>query len=304
MKRVSYLLFLTILMLVSCGKSAEQQASEQQAKKKAELAKYQAAFKVAVMPTLDCLPAHLLKDSLLYDTAKVDIRLKEYNAQMDCDTAMIRHRVQAAFSDLVRTERLKRRKKVLMHYLTSTNASWKLIADRQSKVMKLAQLSDKILAMTRFSATDLFTDKVLKKAEPKYKVFRAQINDVFVRLKMLANHEIDAYWFQEPQATVAMQGDNILLYDTSESGISLGVLAIMDNEDRSSQETAFAEAYNKAIELINERGVKYYAALIKKYMGLTDAQVNALPTIKYTKTERPRQVDLLKAMDYVAKIRQ
>ncbi|EIM32002.1 MAG: ABC transporter substrate-binding protein [Prevotella bivia] len=304
MKRVSYLLFLTILMLVSCGKSAEQQASEQQAKKKAELAKYQAAFKVAVMPTLDCLPAYLLKDSLLYDTAKVDIRLKEYNAQMDCDTAMIRHRVQAAFSDLVRTERLKRRKKVLMHYLTSTNASWKLIADRQSKVMKLAQLSDKILAMTRFSATDLFTDKVLKKAEPKYKVFRAQINDVFVRLKMLANHEIDAYWFQEPQATVAMQGDNILLYDTSESGISLGVLAIMDNEDRSSQETAFAEAYNKAIELINERGVKYYAALIKKYMGLTDAQVNALPTIKYTKTERPRQVDLLKAMDYVAKIRQ
>ena len=285
-------------MLVSCGKSAEQQASEQQAKKKAELAKYQAAFKVAVMPTLDCLPAYLLKDSLLYDTAKVDIRLKEYNAQMDCDTAMIRHRVQAAFSDLVRTERLKRRKKVLMHYLTSTNASWKLIADRQSKVMKLAQLSDKILAMTRFSATDLFTDKVLKKAEPKYKVFRAQINDVFVRLKMLANHEIDAYWFQEPQATVAMQGDNILLYDTSESGISLGVLAIMDNEDRSSQETAFAEAYNKAIELINERGVKYYAALIKKYMGLTDAQVNALPTIKYTKTERPRQVD------YVAKIRQ
>ena len=304
MKRVSYLLFLTILMLVSCGKSAEQQASEQQAKKKAELAKYQAAFKVAVMPTLDCLPAYLLKDSLLYDTAKVDIRLKEYNAQMDCDTAMIRHRVQAAFSDLVRTERLKRRKKVLMHYLTSTNASWNLIADRQSKVMKLAQLSDKILAMTRFSATDLFTDKVLKKAEPKYKVFRAQINDVFVRLKMLANHEIDAYWFQEPQATVAMQGDNILLYDTSESGISLGVLAIMDNEDRSSQETAFAEAYNKAIELINERGVKYYAALIKKYMGLTDAQVNALPTIKYTKTERPRQVDLLKAMDYVAKIRQ
>ena len=256
------------------------------------------------MPTLDCLPAYLLKDSLLYDTAKVDIRLKEYNAQMDCDTAMIRHRVQAAFSDLVRTERLKRRKKVLMHYLTSTNASWKLIADRQSKIMKLAQLSDKILAMTRFSATDLFTDKVLKKAEPKYKVFRAQINDVFVRLKMLANHEIDAYWFQEPQATVAMQGDNILLYDTSESGISLGVLAIMDNEDRSSQETAFAEAYNKAIELINERGVKYYAALIKKYMGLTDAQVNALPTIKYTKTERPRQVDLLKAMDYVAKIRQ
>lgn len=303
MKRVSYLLFLVILVLAGCGKSADQQALEQQAKKKAQLAQYQSAFKVAVMPTLDCLPAYLLKDSLLYDTAKVTILLKAYNAQMDCDTAMLNHRVQAAFSDLVRTERLKRKKKVLLHYLTSTNASWKLIADRQSKITKPSDLSDKIVAMTRFSATDLFTDRVLKKAKPKYKVFRVQINNVFIRLKMLTNHEIDAYWFQEPQATVAMQADNVLLYDTSESGINLGVLAIIDHEDRSEQEAAFAEAYNKAVEQINERGIKHFAPLIKKYMGLTDAQVEALPTIKYTTIARPRQVDLLKAMDFVATIK-
>lgn len=34
---------------------------------------YEAAFKVGVMPTMDCLPIYLLKDSLLYDTTKVDI---------------------------------------------------------------------------------------------------------------------------------------------------------------------------------------------------------------------------------------
>ena len=98
------------------------------------------------MPTLDCLPAYLLKDSVLYDTTKVDIRLKQYNAQMDCDTAMAGGSVQAAFSDLVRTERLKHRQKVLMHYLTDTNLNWQLIADRSSKLKKLSDLSDKIIA--------------------------------------------------------------------------------------------------------------------------------------------------------------
>lgn len=303
MKYINYLFFLFFSVLVSCSKSKDRQASELQHIKEEQLAKYKAAFKVAVMPTMDCLPAYLLRDSLLYDSSKVDVILKEYNAQMDCDTAMLYHRVQAAFSDLVRTERLKKRKKLLLHYLTSTNASWKLIADRQAKVIKPADLSDKIVAMTRFSATDFFTDKVVYKAKPKYNVFRVQINDVFVRLRMLANHEIDAYWFEEPQATVAMQGDNVLLYDTSESGISLGVLAIMDNENRSAQEAAFAEAYNNAVKLINKHGVKYFAGLIKKYMGLTDAQIEALPNIKYSTVEPPRKVDLLSIKSFVENIK-
>ena len=195
MKRINYLLILAVLTLVSCGKSDKELQAERQAQKLAEREAYQKAYKIAVMPTMDCLPAYLLKDSLLYDTAKVDIRLCWFNAQMDCDTAMIGGSVQAAFSDLVRTERLKHRNKVLMHYLTDTNLNWQLIADKDSKLKQLSDLSDKIVAMTRFSGTDLLTDMAVKKAKPKYQVFRVQINDVLVRLAMLQNHEIDAYWF-------------------------------------------------------------------------------------------------------------
>ena len=203
MKRINYLLILAVLTFVSCGKSDKELQAERQAQKLAEREAYQKAYKIAVMPTMDCLPAYLLKDSLLYDTAKVDIRLCRFNAQMDCDTAMIGGSVQAAFSDLVRTERLKHRNKVLMHYLTDTNLNWQLIADKDSKLKQLSDLSDKIVAMTRFSGTDLLTDMAVKKAKPKYQVFRVQVNDVLVRLAMLQNHEIDAYWFAEPQITKA-----------------------------------------------------------------------------------------------------
>ena len=112
MKCINYLLLLVALMVVSCGKSDKELQAERQAKMQAEREAYQKAYKIAVMPTMDCLPAYLLKDSLLYDTAKVDIRLCRFNAQMDCDTAMIGGSVQAAFTDLVRAERLKHRSKV------------------------------------------------------------------------------------------------------------------------------------------------------------------------------------------------
>ena len=300
MKCINYLLILAVLTFVSCGKSDKELQAERQAQKLAEREAYQKAYKIAVMPTMDCLPAYLLKDSLLYDTAKVDIRLCRFNAQMDCDTAMIGGSVQAAFSDLVRTERLKHRNKVLMHYLTDTNLNWQLIADKDSKLKQLSDLSDKIVAMTRFSGTDLLTDMAVKKAKPKYQVFRVQVNDVLVRLAMLQNHEIDAYWFAEPQITKALAADNNSLFNSEDAGVRLGVVAIMDKVRRQDEEAAFAEAYDKAVEQINKNGVKYYSALIQKYMKVDESVVRALPDIKYTKIGPPRKADLLMARNFLS----
>lgn len=300
MKRINYLLILAVLTFVSCGKSDKELQAERQAQKLAEREAYQKAYKIAVMPTMDCLPAYLLKDSLLYDTAKVDIRLCRFNAQMDCDTAMIGGSVQAAFSDLVRTERLKHRNKVLMHYLTDTNLNWQLIADKDSKLKQLSDLSDKIVAMTRFSGTDLLTDMAVKKAKPKYQVFRVQVNDVLVRLAMLQNHEIDAYWFSEPQITKALSADNNSLFNSEDAGVHLGVVAIMDKVRRQDEEAAFAEAYDKAVEQINKNGVKYYSALIQKYMKVDESVVRALPDIKYTKIGPPRKADLVMARNFLS----
>lgn len=300
MKRINYLLILAVLTFVSCGKSDKELQAERQAQKVAEREAYQKAYKIAVMPTMDCLPAYLLKDSLLYDTAKVDIRLCRFNAQMDCDTAMIGGSVQVAFSDLVRTERLKHRNKVLMHYLTDTNLNWQLIADKDSKLKQLSDLSDKIVAMTRFSGPDLLTDMAVKKTKPKYQVFRVQINDVLVRLAMLQNHEIDAYWFAEPQITKALSADNNSLFNSEDAGVHLGVVAIMDKVRRQDEEAAFAEAYDKAVEQINKNGVKYYSALIQKYMKVDESVVRALPDIKYTKIGPPRKADLLMARNFLS----
>ena len=76
-------------------------------------------------------------------------------------------------------------------------------------------------------------------------------------------------------------------------------MAVMDKVRRQEEEAAFASAYDKAVELINKNGVKYYSALIQKYMKVDEAVVRSLPDIKYTKIGPPRKVDLLMARNYL-----
>ena len=108
------------LVLFSCGQSYEETKRQTRAQRLRQAREDSAALKVAVMPTLDCLPVYLAKDHHLFDTV-VDIRLKHFTAQMDVDTALMNKRVEVGVTDLVRAERMKHQGDSL-RYLTATNA--------------------------------------------------------------------------------------------------------------------------------------------------------------------------------------
>jgi NitT/TauT family transport system substrate-binding protein len=143
----------TICLLAGCGQSYEETkriVHQQRVKQQREDS---AAMKVAVMPTLDCLPIYLAEDHQLFDTV-VDIRLKHFTAQMDVDTALMNNRVELGVTDLVRAERMMQQG-AKIEYLTATNAYWQLVSNRVARITDLKHLDDKMLAMTRYSVTDL-----------------------------------------------------------------------------------------------------------------------------------------------------
>ena len=110
MERIKYLLLFAAITLVGCQVSDEEDSLIGKRKNKVEEVAYARAFKVGVTPTMDCLPIFLLKDSNLYNPDNIDIRLKEYSSQLNCDTAMQNGRVQASVTDLIRAEYLKEEK--------------------------------------------------------------------------------------------------------------------------------------------------------------------------------------------------
>ena len=300
-----FLIVAIISLIVGCGQSYEETKRLNQAQRLKLFREDSAALKVAVMPTLDCLPVFVAKERQLFDTA-VDIRLKQFTAQMDCDTALMRNRVEGSVSDLVRAERMMK-SGVPIKYWASTNAYWLLVSNRQQRINDLKHLDDKMVAMTRYSVTDLLSDMVVDSAKLKpERVFRIQINDVNVRLKMLENNEMDALLVTEPYATQAILAKNKVLFDTRKSDMQMGVFVFrtegMDDKNRQHQMKVFQEGYNEACDSINKYGVRNYRDVIRKYCVVTEQTLKNLPdTLKFQHAAPPRQIDIERAQKWLSK---
>lgn len=279
---------LTALLFACNGKgNAPQNQSERQKTNDSTL-------RIAVMPTLDCLPLYVADATGLFGEEHINVRLMKYTAQMDCDTAILRGRVQGVFTDLVRAQRLQQ-KGANLHEVGATNLHWQLISNRNARIKDVRQLGDKMVGMTRFSATDFLTADLIDRSKPKNEVFRIQVNNVFIRLKMLVGYEIDAAFMPEPQATVARMGKNNVLADTKTKDIRLGVavfsMAAKDQKKVRQALPAFVKAYDRACDSLNIRGIQHYADLLKTHFQLNDAAVKALPKTAFAKMSAVREKD-------------
>ena len=302
MKKILCIIFACVL-LASCSESFEEKQRISRAERIRLAKEDSAALKIGVLPTMDCLPLYVAKERRLFDTLGVDIRLKPYNSQIDCDAALLKGRLEGTVTDLVKGEGMKQ-KGTALRYATATSARWQFVANRLTRINELKQLTDKLVAMARFSATHLLAELCIDSARLKRDdVFLVQINDPNICLKMLQNNELDAMLLPEPQATSARLWKNPVLFDTEQRDIRLGVIAfrekVLQGKERSRQYAAFLKGYNAAVDSINRYGIQSYAPLVKKYMKVDEKTIRQLPKIKYTHIVAPREKDVLRAQKWL-----
>lgn len=296
--KTKYILFflLASILFMGCGRSYKEE-QKQSAKERLKLYREDSlALKVAVLPTLDCLPMLIAREYNLFDSLGADVRLKNYTAQMDCDTALAKGRVELAITDLIRAERLIRQGTKLT-YLTATNTYWQFFTNRIARLKEMKQLDDKMIAMTRYSATDYLARRAMDSVKIKHdKVFFVQINDVNIRLNMLINNEMDAMLLTEPQATVARIARNPVLMDSRKLNVNLGAIVFrtkaIGDRRRKKQLNIFVKAYNQACDSINKNGLKHYRKLICKYYHVKENVVDSIPMIKYNHVNYPKLRDI------------
>lgn len=293
-------------IIAACGPSVEEQKRISQEERLKAWRKDSAALKIAVLPTLDCLPLYVAAEQRMFDSLGVDIRLKHFKAQMDCDTAIVRGRVEGMVTDLVRAERLQQQGTPLI-YKTATQTYWQLVTNPLARIKQLKQLDDKMIAMTRYSATDLLADWAVDSAKLQTeRVFRIQLNDVSVRLSMLQTGTMDALLLTEPQATQARLLKAPVLMDSRKLGLQLGAFAFsqkaLKDTTRQRQVEAFVQAYNKACDEINAHGVAHYRKLLEQHCGIKAHQADSLPKdIRFEQAAAPRQQDIDKAREWLKK---
>ena len=292
-----------VAFMSACGNSYQETKRLSRLERQRLAKEDSAALKIAVMPTLDCLPLYVAREYKWFCDGKTDIRLKYFTSQIDCDTAILNGRVEGAVSDLVRVARMNKSGAKVKPQI-ATAAYWQLFTNRNSRIRQLNQLDDKMVAMTRYSVTDMLADHVVDSAKLKSeRVFKVQINDVNVRLQMMLNNEMDAMFVPEPQATLARLAKHKVLLDTRKMNWHMGVIAFrekpMKDVDRKRQYDVFVKAYNQACDSINKNGIARYAHLMEKYCRTRSAVLDSIPKTKFPHAVGPREKDVLRAEKYI-----
>lgn len=287
---------LSALILSACGQSYEEAQKQSKAEHDKKMKEDSLALKIGVLPTLDCLPLYVAQEQCLFDTAKADIRLKPFMSQIDCDAALTAEKTEGCITDLVRGQHMKA-KGTRLDYVCATNTYWQLISNRKARIKNIKQLTDKMIAMARFSATALLADYATDSLKMKpEEVFKVQINDVALRLQMLLNNEMDAMLLTEPQATTARVYKNDVLMDSRDKDMRLGVIAFrtkaIQDKRRKQQMQEFIKGYNAACDTINKYGIQHFAPILEKYYKIDSRTLKALPKIKFEHATPPRQKDI------------
>ena len=278
-------------MLTACGGEKKQTPAQ-------EATPTPDAWCIAVLPTMDCLPLYVAAERGFFEQAGVPVFLRAYQAQMDIDTALQQHRVVGAATDLARVEHLGS-EGLSLTCVTATAADWQLVSKRTARMSKLTQLDDKMLAMTRYSATDLLADLVVDSAKLKdERVFRIQVNDIAVRLSMLQSDIMDAMFLPEPQATTARNQKGRVMLDTRQLDIRLGTIAFITDSLKGKEDKlkAFLAAYDQAVDSLNELGIRNYNDLMKRCLQLTQQTIDSLPeNYQFRHSAKPREKDVERA---------
>lgn len=298
-----FIYIIGVLLLAACGESYEEKRRITRAEQIRLTKADSAALKVGVTPTLDCMPVFLAKEHHLFDTLGVDIRPKLFTAHLDIQDRLEKGKLEAGFTDLVRAERMMKRGTPL-YYVTATNTYWQFITNRKSRIKELRQLTDKMVAMTNHSVTDMLAQMCVDSVKLKQTdVFRVPINDVYVRLSMLQNNEMDAMLMTEPQATTARLYKNPVLMDTRKIDLRMGAIVmrerVMSDQNRKKQLDAFVKAYNMACDSLNMNGWERYKDIMMKYIQMDEKTYQALPKLKFEHAQTPRQKDIDRAKRFL-----
>ncbi|MGN1376037.1 MAG: ABC transporter substrate-binding protein [Prevotella sp.] len=297
MGKTRYICLVILLsVFVACGSSFDKDREKDKAEQTRRSRLDSVALKVGVSPTIDCLPLFVAQEQCLFDTVKADIRLKMFDSQIDIEDNIFKGKLEGGVIDLVRGQRLKS-KGISVVYATSTDAYWQIIGNRKSRIRLIKQLDDKMIGMTRFSALALLADYATDSVRlHRDNVFKIQINDMNLRLKMLLNNEIDAVVLDEPYATVARMYKNNVLMDSRSLEVKLGAMVFNGNKvsdkKRRQQVDVFMKGYAAACDSIDKYGIKHYSDILVKYYKLDKRIIDSMPDIKFGKVSKPVQADL------------
>lgn len=212
-----------------------------------------ASLRIAVLPTVHCLPFFIAEKYGMYESAGLDVSLSVYDAAMNADTAFVKGHVNLLATDVAKFVHLKRYGEKVVTVL-NYDAPLYLLASKESGLESTEGLDEKVIAVTRNSWEDMATDKIIESVGLTTEdLNRPQINDLKVRANMLMQNQYDGAVLPEPWATMCEMKGAVRLCASSDFGLKMGVLVVQDSLKVKHAEDVdkLLKVYDMAVDTLN-----------------------------------------------------
>ena len=241
-KNLIFILTLT-LTLFSCSKQEKTVESRAQVSDST-------ALRVAVFPSSDALPLLLANDWGILEEHGARAEIAVYRSQLDAEKALADDKADVVLTDKHRIEWWQR-KGTPIQFAFATHRPLYIVPNKQLRITRIDQLDDRMIAGSRYSLDDDFTDQAVAKIKKrKGQILRPQINSVELRLSMLLAGQLDAAVLNTLQAAKARAAGYSPL--NIAEGVALeGAVAYRAAESQRHRVAKLQSAYQKAVERLH-----------------------------------------------------
>lgn len=266
--KVFTLMLASALLLASCGGNSSRGDAAQRGAGQGDTAK--ADCSLALMATLDCLPFFYAEAHGIYRRLGLDVAVTPYRSQLACDTALTRGAADIVYSDHLVAKRAGQKAAEGWETAMQMGDTWTLVAYRGLRIKHAKALEGRDIGITRSSESLERLEATLKaNGLGAEQVYLPQINDLNIRMRMVAQGQIAAAMLTEPYTAAAAARGNMLLPtaggDVHHSRLlrRKGKQALPDGKWQT-----IIKGYNMAVDSINERGLNCCADILINHYGL------------------------------------
>lgn len=218
------------------------------------------ALNIGIPNNIASLPVWIAEEEGIFDSLKVDISVKNYTDQLDCDMAFADGKINMEITDPKRADWLKAERNQSFVELYKLPMPYAMMASHNARISNLTQMKDKMLAVTRHSSYSESAFHCLDSIKMnRDSVYIVQINNPAVASLMLHNGELDATFLPEPFISIAKtMGHNVLYYNYTQA------LLISKTDVAEADTKLFKKAMGEALKRIRKKGLSSYSELIAR----------------------------------------
>lgn len=276
--------------MIACGNEKKEDSSQ----------KENTLLRLGVMGSIDAVPLVIAQEKGYFEEEGVNLDLQIFKAAKDRDAALQAGELDGVLCDEVAIS-IYQNSDIDMKITGTTNGFWTLVAGKDSGIASVADLKGKKVGISENTMIDYLADYIATENGIKASdIEKVAIPAMPARLEALKNNQIDAAILPAPFNDTAVADGGIEVTKIYNKDIMISVTGFLQNviDNNAVAIKGFYNAYNKAIEFMNNNDIAEYEDVVISTVGYAEEMRGNIILPELKTNYLPAEENVQKVLDW------